>query len=257
MSSLASHRCLFSFSLLSNSSSTFRPVFFPSLVQRRARGCTRFGPAIIPELRFPACRALVIMRGEPCISHRCIIRECFSRSFRSSLPLPSTLLLTLSLSLSLSFPFFLFLLLVVPPSYSFSSSPYFYTYSLTVPGTQQGYNEFFEGGGRPRECSRAAIKFDARLNAVIRSVIGITRLSRLTRVDFHSKRLRRAVNQPLSIRTSTEAPALCNSPLPFSLFLSLSLSLSLFRPETFPTTVLSLVTDRENIELEVSLAFTI
>ena len=199
-----------------------------SEARARARGCTRFGPAIIPELRFPACRALVIMRGEPCISHRCIIRECFSRSFHSFLPPP----LPLSLSLPRVFPFFFavflffffcFRFLLFLPSLRLLSSLLFIR-SPTVPRTRvhaakQEYNEFFgEGVGK---CSRAAIKFDARLNAVIRSVIGITRLSKLTRVDFHSKRPRRAVNQPLSIRTTTKAPALRNSPLPFSsLFLS-------------------------------------
>lgn len=33
-------------------------------------------PPPVPTHRH-SCRALVIMRGEPCISHRCIIRNCF------------------------------------------------------------------------------------------------------------------------------------------------------------------------------------
>ena len=200
-----------------------------SEARARARGCTRFGPAIIPELRFPACRALVIMRGEPCISHRCIIRECFSRSFHSFLPPP----LPLSLSLPRVFPFFFAVFLFFFFVFVFCCSSLLFVFFLPfflyvrqaflghecTPRNRSIMN--FSGRGGPGKCSRAAIKFDARLNAVIRSVIGITRLSKLTRVDFHSKRPRRAVNQPLSIRTTTKAPALRNSPLPFSsLFLS-------------------------------------
>lgn len=52
---------------------------------------------------FSACRALVIMRGEPCISHRGIIRECFPCSF-SFFPPPFFPLRSLSLSLSRAVP---------------------------------------------------------------------------------------------------------------------------------------------------------